>query len=151
MYFFEAYNYPNETEGVRRLLNGDLDAIIGGVSSISRIANQQQVGSSCRVQFAGKPIANAYGLAIQKNNALRFRIGNLIRQYKELGMMEELEQKWIRCLCEDMNADNQINRLDIFNFSGLLMSALAWILLAMLICMAEICIYGCRRQRTEPE
>ena len=151
MYLPKAYNYPNETEGVRKLLNGDLEAIIGGISSISRIANQVQVGSSCRVQFSGKPIADAYGLAVQKNHALGFRLENLIRQHKDLGLMEQLEQKWIRRLCKDINADTHMHRLDMSNFSGLLMGVLAWMLLSVLICMVEMCIYGCRRQRAEPE
>ena len=113
--FMLPYNYENDHEGFVRLSKGEVQAIVTGDNELKH--EWRQYGG-CRFQKAGKAFREQeWAFALPKGSQWTQQISALIRKYKDSGLLEDIQQRWLTGECSE-NAIDGAEQFGIRYLSG---------------------------------
>ena len=131
--FMNPYNYPSHPDALESLQNGSLDATIMSKWALNM---EWRKPGSCNIQLAGKSFKfESYAFAAPRGSQWTAVISNLIRRFKENGMLNTLKKRWLTSLClqADVSGVDQQAPFDILYLSGACIMLLGGSIVSLLI------------------
>ena len=132
------YNFVDSGEGIQALKSDKLQAVI--VNDVILGITQRQF-SKCYIQNAGRPFyREESSFALPKGSQWNQPISQLLRDYKESGLLANFETDWLKGECNENIGKDKTPQFGLRYLSGACVMLMTGFVLSLCIFVLECCV-----------